>query len=285
MWPTRDAICLDCRTTLAANMECPAGHRRVTSLGDPAGRSKLLDEVWGPVASRRRLREATRAAAVGGPSASLLDSCTGCDAGLAGDGVGSALLVLLVAFIAIVVVWYVAKLIVEIVRRYRDRPRPNGAGHGGPTFGRAFACGTVVAVDQPAVVDPITSRPAVAYGVELRARGRGVMLRDGASVGFTVELETGERVRVPAGVCVVDASRGESTVVAETYLGAVDRFRGSADVEPFPGADGRVVVIAAGDRVEIHGRLVPTPTGDERGYRDGAAIVLVPDGLAHLRLA
>jgi len=44
----------------------------------------------------------------------------------------------------------------------------------------------------------------------------------------------------------------------------------------------RLVVIRPGDRVEIHGALVPAPAPGETGYR-GARTVLVPDGVARLR--
>jgi len=281
MWPPRDAICLDCRTALSAGQPCPGGRHRVKSLREPAGREALLDEVWGPKPMRRRLREATRAGAIGSPGVGLLDGCGSCDLLNAADDV-RILAVLVVAFIAIVAIWFAVKLVIELVRRHRNRLRANGAGRPGPRFGRAFARGKVAA--GATEIDPVTKKPAVAFGIQLREPRRGVMLRDGATIGFTVELDSGECVNIPAGACAIDASYGNRVSLDAAYSAAIDPLRNDDDLDPFPGTEARLVVIAPGDRVEIHGALVPAPAPGETGYRD-ARVVLVPDGVAKLRAA
>jgi hypothetical protein len=268
MWPARNAICLDCRTAL------PDGHacHRVRSLADPAGREALLSEVWGS----KSVREAARAGAYGGSGASLLDGCSSCDVGDVFDP--RALLVLVVVFVAIFVLRLAWRLIAELLRRRRQRLRARGASCGNVRFGRASACGTIRAgASEP---DPITGEPCVAFAAELHYRDR-VMLRDGATVGFEVELDTGERVAIAPGLCRLDTDAAVRAAPCEHYVKTLDPQRQPGDdFDPLPGDELRVAHLRVGDRVELHGPLILEPSA-ETGYRD--AHLLVTDGVPCLR--
>lgn len=275
MWPHRTAICLDCRTAL------PTGHacHRVASLDHAAGRDALVTEVWGPEPLRRNLKAAARAGVVGGSSASLFDGCSGCDLGDVGDG--HAVLVLLVAFVAIFVLWIAGKYLVAAVRARRHRLQARGACRGGPKLARTGVCGTIRA--NRVAPDPITSKSCVAFAAELRC-GRGVMLRDGATLGFEIVLDSGQRVSIPAGPCAIDVSTGVRTRVPAAYLAQLDPLRRRTDdFDPFPSDGARVIVLEPGGRVEIRGPLVEqVDPKAESGFRETRTI-LVPDGLPRLR--
>jgi hypothetical protein len=283
-WPVRDSICIDCRTALPSGTPCPGGTHRVIKLRTPDGRDALLTEVWGPKSLRRRIRDAASVGAVGGTGASLLDGCSGCDAMDLGDGLGGHFwLVLGVVTIAIGMLWFAGKLIADRLRIRRQRLRANGAKRRvplGPATGRY---GKVVAGETG--LAPLGDTACVAYNLELRAR-RMVMLRDAMTLGFEIELDTHERVRIPAGPCVIDLTRAPQRGNTGTYLEILDPLRGETDdLEPFPFENAFERTIRVGDEVEILGRLVPTPEGHgEVGYRDVPHAILVPDGVPRLRV-
>jgi hypothetical protein len=283
-WPVRDSICIECRTALPSGTPCPGGTHRVTKLRTPEGRDALLTEVWGPKSLRRRLKDAASVGAVGGTSASFLDGCSGCDALDFGDvGGGHFWLVLGVMVIVIGVLWFAIKLIADGLRIRRRRLRANGAKRKvalGPATGRY---GRVIAGQTGKA--PLAATPCVAYGLELRAR-RMVMLRDAMTLGFEIELDTHERVRIPAGPCVIDLTRAPQPRGAGTYLQILDPLRSETDdLDPFPFEQAFERAIRFGDEVEILGRLLPIPDGvREVGYRDTPNAILVPDGVPRLRV-
>jgi len=237
----------------------------------------VLDTVWGPKSLRHRLRAAAYAGGAGSGSLSVFDACTGCDI----PGTGEELVVLLVAFLAVALLWFLIRLAIDLVRRWRNRLRPYGAVRPGPRFARKAPTGTIAAGASVAS-DPITGRPCVAFGVELVC-SRGVMLRDGATVGFAIELDSGERVEVPPGACVIDVSQAKRLrrpALAE-YEADLDPHKGALPL--FPATVARHAVLEPGDRVEVHGELEVTADGRANvGYRD-AALVLAPAGIACLR--
>ena len=113
------------------------------------------------------------------------------------------------------------------------------------------------------------------------------MLRDGATIGFELVLDGGQRVRVPAGPCLVDLSRapGADREWASAHLARLDPAGVAADdLDPFLFHEARHLALRPGDRVEIRNRLIPTidPRAPADGYRAAAATVLVPDGVPRL---
>jgi hypothetical protein len=273
-WPAKSFVCIDCRTLLS-DAACPAGGRhRVTSLAETEPREKLLDAVWGPKSVRQRLVEAGK---VGAGSAAASTGFHACD-------VWGALELdwFIVVFLGVAILWFLGAWIVGIIKRRRARRSGCGARAPGLQVGRMRGVpGTVRAArSEP---DPVTSMSCVAYGAELRDRG-GVMLRDAATVGFDLELVTGETVRVPPGAIVIDMQRApEVGAELDEYRGRIDPVRDEVlDLEAFPGDEIRLRLIKPGDTVEFLGEVEPQPVG-EAGYRDAAKSVLVPRGLVRLR--
>jgi hypothetical protein len=300
-WPARGALCLDCRTALAPGQGCPVSPRhRVASLADPAGRDALLTRVWGPRPVREHIRDATRAGAVSGTGSSVLDSCGLIDC--LGGGVDLAELgaiALLAAVIAAVVfvLWLVITLVPRAIRAWRrSRWQPRGVRRAPDGLGRPSGLfGTITAVE-PARGEPLTGHPCLAFAVELvhRAgwRRRRRMLRDAVTVGFEVALDDGGRVRIPPGSLLLDldAARTIRPPVQRMadYLAEIDPGRAASDdLDTVPHHEVRHLILRAGQRVEVRGRLHATadPRAVPSGYRDAAATLLVPDGAPRLVLA
>ena len=295
-WPPRPAICLDCRTALPAGAPCPAGHSRIaTFAGGGPGREELLTEVWGPASIRQQLRDAARAGVTSGGCGALFDGCGGCD--LVGLDIGETLIVIVVLFALGALVWLLACGIGALFRWWRSRSEPNGATRrgAGPEYptGRT---GTVVA-HAGLAPDPITGTPCVGFAALLEHRSRwwrrpATMLRDGATVGFDVVLDDGERVHIPPGALLVDLAAARAVRVDRLqlalYLGELDPARDREDeLDPFPCHRTRAVQIRPGDRVEVLAAVEARPAGGAAagrgGYRDQASAVLVPAGVPRLR--
>jgi hypothetical protein len=244
-----------------------------------------LTEVWGPKEWRAELRKATAAGAVGGSSLSWAD-CVGCDI-LDGE---AALLVLgfVVVFFAFVGLWLAGRYAVNALRRRRARNALQGA-TAAPVAAPSTGCFGVVVASAPALLSPLGGGACVAFAAELtHGRKRAVLLRDAATVGFAVQLDSGERVVVPAGSCVLDLRRAErqSEIFAVRYLAELDPRRATADdLDPFAHDRVDVVTVRSGDRVEVLSPLKARADAAEmRGYRESAARILVPHGPARLRL-
>jgi hypothetical protein len=289
-WPARGAVCLACRTALPRGELCPGGRAHLaTALDDPDGRERLVAEVWGPKSLRRQVTAAARAGTASGTGAGFFDACS---LGDCATGVAEleGLLVGAVIAVAAFAVWLTTSLVVAVVRWWRRRPQPRGPRRSLPPLGwptRRF--GTVVATraERP---DPVMGRRAVAFAVELVHRSgwsrRRRILVDAVSLGFDVELDTGERVRVPPGLCLLDLRAARPVFPdeerVEAYLAGLDPLRASAsDLDPFLHNVVRHLVIQAGQRVEVRGQLIPVADGGASPvglYREAAAVLLVPDG-------
>lgn len=228
---------------------------------------------------------------IGGGGASLLKGCPGCEVGGGADG--ELLIVLVVAFLAIFLVWLVGRWIVDVVRRRRYQLRARGAQRDLPAAPPTGCIGTIV-WRGPLLAAPIDQRPCVAFGLAIThhdrslRRGPQTMLRDGATLGFEIELASGARARIPAGPCVLDltaARPARPSLALARYLGAIDPQHGQVDdLEPFPCDHVDVAILAPGDRVEI---LSPVTSIADTSiapatYRAAAAI-LVPVGPVRLR--
>jgi hypothetical protein len=284
-WPHRTSICLDCRTALPTGHSCPSGHARVQPLHQPAGREALLTEVWGPKEWRAELRKAAAAGAVGGSSLSWAD-CIGCDV-LEGEA-ATILGVLLAVFVVFFLAWLLTRYVMAALRRRSARHSLRGA-IAEPELGPSTGCVGVVVANAGALLAPLGGGACVAFAAELtHGRKRAVLLRDAATVGFTVQLDTGERVTVPAGPCVLDLSNSQqqSESYAVRYLGDLDPLRaGNDDLDPFAHDRVAAVTVRAGDRVELLSPLEARADAAEmRGYRDAAARVLVPQAPVRLRV-
>ena len=283
---------------------------RVTGLDTHEGRERLLTEVWGPPSRRRRAKQLARAGAGGAAGGGVLEglSCSGCDFGAFNPEGLMILLGILVVAGVVVLVYYGIKKLVEAVRRWRNRLRPAAAvARGARIPRRQGRVGTVRAHEGTVARAPLSDRECVAYGIELhgtRALEGTLMVRDAATIGFDIELDDGDTVRVPAGAIAlrmggagaVGAGADEVTELGEDglwrYLLSIDPLRREADYgddeankyDPMPHERIRERVIEVGARVEIRGplRRVADPGSAASGagpYRQGAASALVPEGV------
>jgi hypothetical protein len=286
-WPARSSLCLDCRTALPDGAACPNGAHRTTSLRDPWTREALLTTVWGAKPLRARLREAARVGAVGGTGGSLVNNCAGWDI----DD-GHVLLVLVVLFSVIFLGWLIIRSIDGRLQRRRRRLRARGAARTPRALPSTGRTGTIIARDEP-LADPLEARPCIAFGIAItQDRGRQTMLRDGATIGFDVALDSGERARIPAGTCAIDLSAGTAhrlphdSPAIDHYLETLDPFHGRLDdLDPFPHDGLELAVLRPGDRVEILSPLVQiaSPTAAPATYREPAPALLIPEGAIRLR--
>lgn len=292
-WPARGAICLDCRTALPAGVACPANPRHgVVELAKKSGREALLTTVWGPPSVRARAKRAAGAGgsgAAGGAFAEGCGSCSGCDAGAADP---QALIIVAALALIFALVYFLGSFLVRKWREHRAKLIPNGAAAAGLSSGLSSGKnsgrpGTVVATATAKA--PLTRESCVAFAYELRhkkmwRRGR-TTLRDAASIGFDVQLDSGERVRIPAGAIALGTRSAETArvdpVAALSYLASIDPQRdhdppGEHDTIPY--SEIRQVLLKDGARVLVRGRLEPRldVAGVSGGYRDQAPTVLVP---------
>jgi len=298
-WPIRQSVCLDCRSTSVAGGSCHVcGSLRVHSLADPVERELLVTEVWGPPSLRRELRAMAKAGATGGATGGALEGlssgCSGVDL-IDLDILGVLAVIAVVASVFALLRWCIGKLVAG-VRRRRDALPPAGALKGprrlAPATGRV---GTVVGRGRLPRA-PLSGRRAVAFGVEGTCstgwRKREVMLRDAATVGFEVMLDSGERVHIPAGAIALEMGGGRvirpDAAVVASYVGGVDPHRDQfLDDEPLPLEHFVEAVVMPGDRVEVLGSLAvrPDPRGVVTGYREPAPAMFSPSGIPRLRVA
>jgi hypothetical protein len=253
-WPARTRICLECRTLCTTT--CPVGHKRVVDLR--TAREQLVDAVWGPKAHRPALLAAA-------PAVKSNSSWSGWDIFGIFELDWFGLVVIVGALL-----WFVGASVVKLFRRRAALATAQGAIRRGPALLRTGQTGYVMGAGD-----------TVAFGCELR-HADTVMLRDGATTGFDVRLDSGELVRVPAGLCVFDMSAAPPMRDVESYLASIDPWR--RDPDPFHHDDARRVTLEPGDRVELLCELDPC-AGGSAGYRETATASFVPRGFVRLRRA
>ncbi|MFO0623990.1 MAG: hypothetical protein U0325_00110 [Polyangiales bacterium] len=201
-------LCLTCRTRLRAGEACDLDPRHpVAALDTPAGWEHALSAVWGPASARTQARQLARAGAgggvAGGAAEALGHGCNGCGelagAGEAGAVIGVLLAIVAVALSAVLLVWLIGKAVTAWQRR-KHRLRPQGAPRALAVGQGAWVEGTVRATK---LLGSFTGqRDCVAWGAVALAdahRGGPVLLRDGCTAAFTLALDDGRTVEVPAG--------------------------------------------------------------------------------------
>jgi hypothetical protein len=290
----RARICIDCRTLLGPDERCDGGPaHRVTSLETKKGREKLLDEVWGPPDARRRAQQLAKAGGGGlGIGSALEGGCGSCDAGP--EAFFVVIAIFLIAAAVVAVVWLGMK-IVEWIRAYRNRPKPNGGLKRPASIGRRGAIAGVV--QWPARLDaPASNADCVAWALDLRCKRflrADLMLHDAETAGFEVKLDDGTVARIPAGRIRLE---GPAERMGRSDVPAVEKFVESlapkvtgpdeftTELEPIPYDIVDEVLVRPGDRVQIFGELErevdPAATA---GYREAGA-VLVPKGVPAIRV-
>ena len=306
-WPRHDAVCVDCRTLAFAGKPCDGGPKhRVRALANAAEREELLAEVWGPPSRRRQMKNLSKAGAGGAGGASAIEACGGADcggcdvasgcegAGGGGEALAIIAAIVVIAFAIVALYWLISKLIAYI-RKRRQILKANGALKKPARPGRRTGMVGLVE-DCPTLGSPISGAACVGYATSLATKSgpwgaEATMLRDAATIGFTVQLDDGRRVQVPAGPMVLDMRNAEQVSAPAgavgRYLTAIDPTATGDDLLPFPYDKVRERLLRPGDRVEIIGPVEATVdvSAAPTGYRDAAATVLTPAGVPRLRLA
>ena len=302
-------MCRECRTAYGAGEACDAGDKhRVVSMSHALDREVLITEVWGAPSSRRRVREMAKAGGSGAGIGGALEGCNACaceGADLSGCGeaaggggeIMAVIAVIVVAAIAFIAIYYATKWIVGYIRKRRNRPKPKGALTRPAKAGqRTGYVGRVVA--DTTLVDPITGRPCVAYGIKLRSNrflSGDITLRDAATIGFDVQLDSGDIVRIPAGRIALNMHGAGKLSDDETikssinaHIELIDPHHSKSSVRAVPWDRAHLRLIELGARVELRGDIARAPDPDAAkgpsGYREAAASILVPSGVPQLVL-
>lgn len=290
-------VCIDCRTLLGPKEACDGGRKhRVAALDDRAGRLTLLNEVWGAPSARRRAKQLAKAGGGGLGIGSLFEGCGGgCDgcgsAAIDGEFLAVIGVILIVAVAAVALVWLVMKII-EKVRAYQNRPKPNGGVVRPASLGRnAGPYGTVVG--RAAMLGPATNNACVAWALDLRSKrflGTDLMLRDAETSGFEVKLDDGTTARIPAGRIRIEGphtriARDDATNL-ELFVQTLAPNDDPEDegLDPFPYDVVEEVLVKPGDRVRLFGDF--SREADPKaaaGYRQ-ASVILVPHDVPALRI-
>jgi len=290
-------VCIHCRTLLGPNEACDGGRKhRVAELRNRAGRLTLLNEVWGPPSVRRRAKQLAKAGGGGLGIGSIFEGCGGgCDgcggASLDGEVLAVIGVILIVAVAVVALVWLIMKII-EWVRAYQNRPKPNGGVVRPASLGRkAGPYGTVVGT--PAMLAPASKTECVAWALDLRSKrflGTDLMLRDAETSGFDVKLDDGTTARIPVGRIRLEGphkriDRDDATNL-ELFVQTLAPNDDPQDegLDPFPYDVVEETVIKPGDRVRLFGdfqREVDPKAA--AGYRE-ASVILVPHDVPALRI-
>jgi hypothetical protein len=292
----RARVCINCRTLLGPKEQCDAGPKhRVASLGTKEGRAALLTEVWGPPSVRRRAKQLAKAGGGGLGLGSILEGCGGCDgcssAAIDVEFLAVIAVVLVVAFAAVAVVWLALKII-EWVRGYMNRPKPNGGVARPPRIGRKTGP-TGVVRGEARMLAPATGASCVAWALDLRSTrflGTDLMLHDAETGGFEIVLDDGTTARISSGRVRLE---GQSERRDRSDVGTVEAFVKTLaanddpedeGLDPFPFDAVDEVVVRPGDRVQLFGDFEREVDPDAPGGYRGANAVLVPKGVPALRI-
>ena len=286
-WALFDAcgICPHCRRVVRGDRPCDLDGAVVRSIAAPEDKQALLDAVWGSPARRaerlHHLPARTPSSRTRGVSSLTLGAACVTIAHL--FGVASVTETLLLGLMG-------AGFGMAVERPRRPLVPAGGAALVPPP---RFAAGKILRCD--AVVAPGNGEACAAWALELRYDGRWgscTTLRAGASAGFTVALDGGEHVRIPAGPLWIHGALPQLAELEspdfEELLRTLDPTR-TSDSEPWPLFLFNVIgeqTLHSGDRIELLGAMDREPVSGEQDamYREAPASVLVPRTAPALRL-
>ena len=213
----------------------------------------------------------------------LFEGCESCS-----GSADAALVVVVVGLVAASLYWLVT-FVIRNIQAHRQRLAPRGATMTPLRLGRAAGLAGRVDADARTTPSPASDRPCVAYALTLEADrhdASSVMLRHSYSTGFSVQLDDGSRLDIPAGRLLL---KGPARALA-AGSGAIERhleldLSAEDDLPPVPYDRVSEIVLAPGDRVEIHGELEREPAAAETSspYRE-ARWIYRPKGVASLQL-
>jgi len=202
-------------------------------------------------------------------------------------------LILVCLWAVAMVLYYLISRILYAIRQKRNRPRPNGAkSRARPSRGRRIR-GRVKEAGEH--IPSVSGKPVLAYGLKLKSKHSNLselMLTDGAGGGFAIEADDGSNIYIPPGRLRLEGKDSLARPVeerhVERYLGRLDgKYLKDPDevLAPIPYERGVELSLQLGDEVEVLSKLrpVPDPRAPEKGYRDPAVSVLVPEGVPVLK--
>ena len=265
------AVCPRCRRLVPSGSPCALDRSEVLELGDPAQRERMVEATWGSAEQREAMQRGanekfrakrvasglgTLAGSLGLVYAATADTTIALVAGAFGGIMGAA----------------IARARRLILIPGTATPMPQWPRVG---FGR------IVSGEQ--IISPASNAPCVAWALELRYQGSWgtrTTLRAGATLGFEVLLEGGERVRVPAGPLWIDGPLaqvdGEDAWV-DALVHAIDPDARASAWQLFQFNIIVEQVLHANDRVEVLGPVEPRPITDDTVplYRESPPTELV----------
>jgi len=286
-WGLRDdcGICPGCRRVIPGGKPCDLDGSIARPIVTIEDKQTLIDAVWGPPVKRAELmhRLTTRTTTTRARMATALTLGAACAVVANAFGVTSGA--------EAIVAGILGTMFGVSVKSPKRILIPSGGTAIAPQ--PRFAAGQILPCE--AVVAPGSGTDCAAWALELRYDGRWgsrITLRVGASAGFDVALDGGERVRIPAGPLWFEGTLPQldemESHMLEEMLRALDPTR-SGDTETWPLFPFNVIseqTLQIGDRIEILGAVErELVVGQEDAmYRDAPASVLVPRTTSALRL-
>lgn len=272
------AVCPRCRRLVAPHVPCVLDGASPLDARDDAQREQLVEAMWGSPAERAALEAARipakaqrlRSSLVGGAATLMV---------MMYAQVETALALAASSFSAVAF---------GALTGTRGRLLVPGDATPLPVF-PVVGRGRIESA--PPLTAPGSGSPCAAWALELRHEGHGgtrTTLRVGASGGFDVHLDGGERVRVEAGALWLEGTMSqvddEDGAIAD-LLRVLDPRAALSAWPLFSYNVIRELTLPLTATVEVRGQVASRPLQDQEGltYREAAPSVLVPVGLPVLR--
>jgi hypothetical protein len=277
-----DAVCPRCRRLVAPGVPCAIDGAEVLDLGDASQRARMVDATWGTAAQRATLK---RTADQGFRAKRFASGAVvgGFTLGVAFAAAASPPIAFFAATMGAIIGGATARggKLMMIPSGGIEMPKWPRVGSGRVVGGES-------------IVSPASDAPCLAWSLELRYQGSSgtrTTLRAGATRGFEVVLDGGDRVRVPAGPIWLDGPfaqlDGEDATVDDLIAWLDPDADADSDWKLFPFNIIAEQVLYANDRVDVLGVVEPRPINDDaaRLYRDSPRTELVHPSLPVLRRA
>ena len=287
----RRRLCLECRSALPHGEPCSWMTHSVVDMDHPAGWESLQARVWGAMSRRDIIMPPTALILA---FVALFVACAGAAIGFAVSFLttsnvrGVFIICALIVGAPMAAAYSLLRFLYQKNRIVREHDRPRGAATEPlPPQGGMVLSGRIEAA--AAALSPLSREPCVGFAIELErtdASGSPVMLRDSASLGFSVVEDGGRTIRIQPGALVLvgprDEVRDRGDVAA--YLKALAPPPAGAgedgDHPPFPWDRAREALLRPGDRVTVRcDAEVAGGSSPEVPYREPARQALISRGI------
>lgn len=249
---SRTSLCLDCRVLLPVGERCELNARHeVVDLQRADGRAALRSAIWDAPRIRRFVTPETRVLIFAGLGAALVLTA------LTFGAIGA-----LIAFIAIIVMPGVVLGVLALIHHSYRPALPRGTSPHMLLPWRRSKRGVVHG--DSTIRAPLTGRPCIAYIVCYTASnyyGGDVMLVDCATGGFSVQLDDGRDVEIPAGRIRLEVPQSQAVADLALIHEHVERIsqelrNDGTEARPhLPYDSATEGLLGDGDRVELFCQL------------------------------